>query len=174
MDGVLRMKWLAMQAEATQTAAVGLDEWTKYCEDTTATKKRATRTVWAGKVPIGSEHRIARQTMTTTNTNDVEATVAQARRPACFLHSALPCSPTASSIPPGDGAVGRRSLRLPSPTRFSHVAYRVTYHVTYCAFGPQVMKCADAGADLVRITVQGKREAAACKKIREMLDQKVE
>lgn len=58
--------------------AVGLDEWTKYCEDTSATKRRPSRTVWAGKVPIGSEHRIARQTMTTTNTNDVDATVAQA------------------------------------------------------------------------------------------------
>lgn len=67
------------KAETSEAAAVGLDEWTKYCEDTSASKRRPTRTVWAGKVPIGSEHRIARQTMTTTNTNDVDATVAQAR-----------------------------------------------------------------------------------------------
>mmetsp|Transcript_26004 Transcript_26004/g.34110 ORF Transcript_26004/g.34110 Transcript_26004/m.34110 type:complete len:732 (+) Transcript_26004:127-2322(+) len=33
----------------------------------------------------------------------------------------------------------------------------------------QVMRCADAGADLVRITVQGKREAEACMQIREEL-----
>ena len=66
------------KAETTTAAAVGLDEWTKYCEDPSASKRRPTRTVWAGKVPIGSEHRIARQTMTTTDTNDVEATVAQA------------------------------------------------------------------------------------------------
>lgn len=66
------------KAETSTAAAVGLDEWTKYCEDASATTRRPTRTVWAGKVPIGSEHRIARQTMTTTNTNDVEATVAQA------------------------------------------------------------------------------------------------
>merc|ERR1712157_570946 len=33
----------------------------------------------------------------------------------------------------------------------------------------QVMKCADAGADLVRITVQGGREAEACMHIREKL-----
>eukprot|EP01024_Parvocaulis_polyphysoides_P012080 TRINITY_DN14310_c0_g1_i11.p1 TRINITY_DN14310_c0_g1~~TRINITY_DN14310_c0_g1_i11.p1 ORF type:complete len:744 (-),score=153.62 TRINITY_DN14310_c0_g1_i11:169-2118(-) len=33
----------------------------------------------------------------------------------------------------------------------------------------QVKRCADAGADLVRITVQGKKEAAACAKIREAL-----
>lgn len=67
------------KAETSEAAAVGLDEWSKYCEDTSATKRRSSRTVWAGKVPIGSEHRIARQTMTTTNTNDVDATVAQVR-----------------------------------------------------------------------------------------------
>lgn len=69
--------YLGHQAEATKATAVGLDDWNKYCEDTTATKRRATRTVWVGKVPLGSEHPIAKQTMTTTDTNDVEATVAQ-------------------------------------------------------------------------------------------------
>ena len=33
----------------------------------------------------------------------------------------------------------------------------------------QVKRCADAGADLVRITVQGKKEAYACHAIREQL-----
>lgn len=33
-------------------------------------------------------------------------------------------------------------------------------------------RCAEEGFDLVRITVQGKREAAACKKIREELDKR--
>jgi (E)-4-hydroxy-3-methylbut-2-enyl-diphosphate synthase len=33
----------------------------------------------------------------------------------------------------------------------------------------QVKRCADAGADIVRITVQGKKEAEACMKIREQL-----
>ncbi|KIY95488.1 hypothetical protein MNEG_12472 [Monoraphidium neglectum] len=33
----------------------------------------------------------------------------------------------------------------------------------------QVKRCADAGADIVRITVQGRREAEACMKIREQL-----
>lgn len=37
------------------------------------------RTVWAGKVPIGSEHPIACQTMGTTDTRDVMATVEQVR-----------------------------------------------------------------------------------------------
>lgn len=35
----------------------------------------------------------------------------------------------------------------------------------------QVKKCADAGADIVRITVQGKKEADACKLIRKRLDE---
>lgn len=80
-----------------------------YCERTYQTVRRPTRTVWAGNVPIGSEHPIVKQTMTTTDTKDVAKTV------------------------------------------------------------EQVMRCADAGADLVRITVQGKKEADACMEIREKL-----
>jgi hypothetical protein len=60
---------------------------------------------------VGSEHPIALQTMTTTDTRDVEATVEQVKR------------------------------------------------------------CADAGASIVRITVQGKKEAEACMRIRERLFQ---
>lgn len=33
----------------------------------------------------------------------------------------------------------------------------------------QVKRCADMGADMVRITVQGKHEAQACHRIREQL-----
>lgn len=33
----------------------------------------------------------------------------------------------------------------------------------------QVKRCVDAGADIVRLTVQGKKEAEACFKIREQL-----
>ena len=62
-----------------------------------------------GSVQVGSAHRMALQTMTTTDTRDIEATVNQVKR------------------------------------------------------------CADAGADMVRITVQGKREAEACMAIRERL-----
>ena len=80
-----------------------------YCETIYKTQRRPTSTVWVGNVPIGSEHPIARQTMTTTDTKNVDATV------------------------------------------------------------EQVMKCADAGADLVRVTVQGGREAEACMHIREKL-----
>ena len=49
----------------------------KYCENVYATKRRPTRTVWAGEVAIGSEHRIALQTMTTTDSTNVAATVDQ-------------------------------------------------------------------------------------------------
>ncbi|KXZ49849.1 hypothetical protein GPECTOR_19g300 [Gonium pectorale] len=81
----------------------------KYCETVHQTKRRPTRTVMIGKVPVGSDHRIALQTMTTTDTRNVQLTV------------------------------------------------------------DQVKKCADAGADIVRITVQGKKEAEACMRIREQL-----
>lgn len=62
-----------------------------------------------GNVPVGSAHPVARQTMTTTDTRDVAATVAQ------------------------------------------------------------VVKCADAGAEIVRITVQGMQEAKACGEIKAAL-----
>ena len=41
--------------------------------------------------------------------------------------------------------------------------------LTLWCTGVQVKKCADSGADMVRITVQGKQEATACYKIREQL-----
>lgn len=107
-----------MQAEAATTpATVGLDEWAKYCEDTSATKRRATRTVWAGKVPIGSEHRIARQTMTTTNTNDVEATVEQVLCTQCTGDStAFPCNV--------DNALSNRATALGGLVRRDRVTWR--------------------------------------------------
>lgn len=84
----------------------------KYCESTWQTRRRPTRTVEIGPVKVGSQHKIALQTMTTTDTRDVNATV------------------------------------------------------------DQVMACADVGADMVRITVQGMQEAKACGAIRDRLFQK--
>ncbi|MCD7457405.1 hypothetical protein HAX54_035028 [Datura stramonium] len=81
----------------------------KYCESINKTVRRKTCTVMVGNVAMGSEHPIRIQTMTTTDTKDVSATV------------------------------------------------------------EQVMKIADAGADIVRITVQGKREADACFEIKNTL-----
>ena len=74
--------------------------------------RRKTRTVDCGPIKFGSEHPIVRQTMATTNTGDVEASI------------------------------------------------------------DQIIRCADKGFDLVRITVQGKREANAAMKIREGLFKK--
>lgn len=84
----------------------------KYCEDLSYVTRRKTRTVTCGPINFGSEHPIVRQTMATTNTADVDATI------------------------------------------------------------EQVMRCADKGFDLVRITVQGRREADAAAKIREGLFKK--
>ncbi len=84
----------------------------QYCEDLHSVTRRQTRTVTCGPINFGSDHPIVRQTMATTNTADVDATI------------------------------------------------------------EQVMRCADEGFDLVRITVQGRREANAALKIREGLFKK--
>ena len=80
----------------------------KYCVNHAETVRRKTRTVNVGNVKIGSEHPIVKQTMTTSDTRDVEATVAE------------------------------------------------------------VIRCADAGAEMVRITVQGMQEAKAGKELEEI------
>eukprot|EP00435_Cladocopium_sp_Y103_P000937 s2626_g1.t1 len=90
-----------------------------YCEAAEKCERRKTRTaltqgpngpqVYVGEVPVGSEHPIATQTMTTTLTSDVDATV------------------------------------------------------------EQIKKCADMGIDIVRITVQGMKEAKACEGIKKKL-----
>ncbi|KAG0564073.1 hypothetical protein KC19_8G080700 [Ceratodon purpureus] len=84
----------------------------KYCESIYTPIRRKTRTVNIGDVTVGSEHPIRVQTMTTTDTKDVQGTV------------------------------------------------------------EQVMRIADRGCDIVRITVQGRREADACYDIKNTLVQK--
>jgi len=84
----------------------------RYCEDLHDVTRRKTRTVNCGPINFGSDHPIVRQTMATTDTANVEATM------------------------------------------------------------EQVMRCADKGFDLVRITVQGRREADAAARIREGLFKK--
>lgn len=83
-----------------------------YCADLNTVVRRKTRTVECGPIKFGSEHPIVRQTMATTNTADVDASI------------------------------------------------------------DQIIRCADKGFDLVRITVQGKREADAAMRIREGLFKK--
>eukprot|EP00271_Cylindrocystis_brebissonii_P010368 TRINITY_DN26543_c0_g1_i1.p1 TRINITY_DN26543_c0_g1~~TRINITY_DN26543_c0_g1_i1.p1 ORF type:complete len:762 (+),score=157.02 TRINITY_DN26543_c0_g1_i1:234-2519(+) len=83
----------------------------RYAESIHQTVRRKTRTVMIGGVAVGSDHPIRVQTMTTTDTKDVQGTV------------------------------------------------------------EQVMRIADKGADICRITVQGKREADACHEIKNKLVQ---
>ena len=85
---------------------------TDYCADLKTVVRRKTRTVECGPIKFGSEHPIVRQTMATTNTADVDASI------------------------------------------------------------EQIIRCADKGFDLVRITVQGRREANAAMQIREGLFKK--
>lgn len=89
-----------------------LGPMTKYCEDLYQVTRRKTRTVTCGPIKFGSDHPIVRQTMATTDTANVDASI------------------------------------------------------------EQIMRCADKGFDLVRITVQGKREANAAAQIREGLFKK--
>jgi len=84
----------------------------KYCESIFETKRRPTRTVMVGGVAVGSDHPIRMQSMTTSSTHDVSATIDQA------------------------------------------------------------MRLADAGCEIVRVTVQGMREARACEQIKNGLVQR--
>ena len=72
-----------------------------------------------------------------------------------------------AGLPARNAKVPYRTAR---PTPQFIVAHLVW--LAYCSW-PQVIKCAEAGADLVRITVQGKREAKSCKLIREKLNELV-
>lgn len=89
-----------------------LGEVAKYCEDLNVVTRRKTRTVTAGPVKFGSDHPLVRQTMATTLTSDVPASV------------------------------------------------------------DQIIRCADEGFDLVRLTVVGMKDAKAMVEIRAALDAK--
>jgi (E)-4-hydroxy-3-methylbut-2-enyl-diphosphate synthase len=84
----------------------------QYCESIFETKRRKTREVKVGSVGIGGNNPIRIQSMTTSNTRDVEATVSQ------------------------------------------------------------VMRLEQAGCEMVRVTVQGIKEAESCEAIRSQLIQK--
>lgn len=51
-----------------------------YCVDRYGAKRRPTRTVTCGPLKFGSDHPLVRQTMATTDTRDVEATINQVRQ----------------------------------------------------------------------------------------------
>ncbi|MDE2313735.1 MAG: flavodoxin-dependent (E)-4-hydroxy-3-methylbut-2-enyl-diphosphate synthase, partial [Elusimicrobia bacterium] len=55
-------------------------ETLRYCPDIFAYRRRKTRTVMVGKVGVGGDNPIRLQSMTTTDTMNVEATIAQSLR----------------------------------------------------------------------------------------------
>ena len=85
--------------------------------------------------------------MTTSDTRDVEATVAEVRSRA------------------------RRPPRRPRSVRRFVAASSLPRPIASLSssLSPQVIKCADAGAEMVRITVQGMQEAKACAEIKKTL-----
>lgn len=85
---------------------------TKYCKSIYKTKRWKTREVMVGKVGVGGNNPIRIQSMTTSNTRDVEATI------------------------------------------------------------DQIIRLADAGCEIVRVTVQGMKEADACEWIKNGLVQR--
>ena len=84
----------------------------KYCNQIYQTQRRKTREVLVGNVGVGGDNPIRIQSMTTSDTRDIEATVAQ------------------------------------------------------------IIRLADAGCEIARVTVQGKKEAEACEGIKNGLLQK--
>ena len=62
------------------TALLGATEGLSYCPDRFAYRRRATRVVMVGDVGVGGSNPIRVQSMTTTRTADIAATVAQAER----------------------------------------------------------------------------------------------
>lgn len=84
----------------------------KYCERTDKTKRRPTREVMVGNVGVGGKNPVRIQSMTTSSTRDVEATV------------------------------------------------------------EQIIRLADVGCEIARVTVQGIKEADACEQIKNILVQK--
>ncbi len=85
---------------------------TNYCESIFKTKRWKTRPVWVGSVGVGGDNPVRIQSMTTSNTRDVQATI------------------------------------------------------------EQIMRLADAGCEIARVTVQGMKEADACEGIKNGLLQK--
>ena len=141
----------------------------KYCADLRQVVRRKTRTVTAGPVKFGSDHPIVRQTMGAAST--VKKTLPLGPLPVARLAArggpTLPVgrSCRATSRP---AAAGARVSRLQSRRcrRLAARASRLQYGILPSYPGTtstkdvrgtveQVMRCADEGFDLVRITVVG-------------------
>ena len=84
-----------------------------YCDSLDQVVRRKTRTVEAGPVRFGSEHRIVRQTMATTLTSDVDATVEQV--PSAVVGSACVRAWGAGGGRAGAGIGARMDCTPPPP-----------------------------------------------------------
>jgi len=101
------------------------------------TSRRRTRTVRKGRVPLGSGHPIAVQSMTNTRTDDVDATVAQTRELA-----ALGCEIIRVAVPDRAAAEAIAAIRpqIPIPLVADiHFSHRLA------------LAAIEAGADAIRI-----------------------
>lgn len=115
--------------------------------------RRPTRTILVGKVPIGSEHPIALQASSPRTL--LPGTLQISKLPLCLTGTPFYAAPGCGQQP----LTCTVCLQTMTTTDTRNVAATVE----------QVKRCADAGADMVRITVQGRKEALACHAIREQL-----
>ena len=81
-EGGLRVAWTpssrgGLGLTPRDVAHGALGDTAKYCEELGVVTRRKTCTVTAGPVKFGSDHPLVRQTMATTLTSDVEASVKQ-------------------------------------------------------------------------------------------------
>ena len=120
----------------------------RYCEYTYKSVRRPTRTINIGNVLVGSEHPIALQVCQSNYLAVCEL------RYDSYRQARYGCNTMGTGI-----QMHWVLAQTMTTTDTRNVQATVD----------QVKKCADAGADMVRITVQGKREAQACHAIREQL-----
>ena len=119
-----------------------------------------------GNVETGSEHPVRLQTMTTTG----------ALRGGCVVCYSLACKRIMQAL--STCLAQPHAARIIPDTTLAHIVHQALSGSGYTATADtrdvagtveQVKRCVDAGAEIVRITVQGKKEAAACMAIREAL-----
>lgn len=123
-----------------------------YCPDRYNVKRRKTRTVECGPIKFGSEHKLVRQTMATTDTRNVEATIEQVR---ATIESRRSYAPIEAPMPLQPGTAGIVVTLTPCLPTFSiskpvHDKEAPTSrHDLCCTMAGDPVR---AGFDLVRIT----------------------
>ncbi|MBO7360622.1 MAG: flavodoxin-dependent (E)-4-hydroxy-3-methylbut-2-enyl-diphosphate synthase [Clostridia bacterium] len=117
--------------------------------------RKASKTVYVGGIPVGGGNRVSIQSMTNTDTRDVEASLAQIERlraAGCdIVRLAVPDAGAAEAF----GEIRRRCDSLPLVADI-HFDYRIA------------VRCAELGADKIRINpgnIGGKEKVAAVARI---------